>query len=75
MVATMAPEKKPSRKGRPKGRLPTKAIQVRAPLDLADALDALAKDSHRTRNQELILAIENHLRQSGRMPVRKKDAQ
>lgn len=61
----MKPKKR--KPGRPKGRTPTRAIQVRAPLEMADALARLAQKTKRTRNQELVIALEKHLRDQGEL--------
>lgn len=64
MVATMASDKN-KKKGRPKGSKPAKAFQIRAPLDLYQALERAAERNRRTKNQEMLVALEKYLREQG----------
>lgn len=59
-------DKKP--KGRPKGRRPAVAVQVRMPPDVSAAIESLAAKNHRTRNGEIMIAVEKHLRDEGVWP-------
>ncbi len=76
MNGTMT-DKKPTKgkgKGRPPGRKITRAIQLRAPEEVADALARLAERHRRTQNQELLVALENHLRAYDELPQEEKGA-
>ena len=70
MVATMAPNTNKPGKGRPMGRRPSTSIQARVPPAIADQLAKLAERNRRTRNQELIIALEKHLKDED---AKKKD--
>ncbi len=54
--------------GRPKKAKPTVPVQVRLPEDLTEALTLFADENRRSRNQEIILAVETYLRAHGRLP-------
>lgn len=63
------PQKKASKTGRPRvHKTPRVFIQARVTAELRQALQELADANRRTRGAELILAIENHLKASGRLP-------
>ena len=72
LIEEMPPMEK---KGRPKGRKKFKAIQLRAPEDVAEALAGLADKQMRTQNQELLLALLNHLRTHNALPLRLREAE
>jgi hypothetical protein len=63
-------QKRPKKKGvgRPPGRKPTVAIQARVSPELGAALDALTEQTRRTKNVELVLALESHLKAAGLWP-------
>jgi len=61
------PKKTPGR-GRPKGGKPTESIQARVSLELHAALEKLTAQTRRTKNVELVLALEEHLRRAGLWP-------
>ncbi len=67
MIETMA-RKKSAGRGRPKGVKPTEAIQARVSPALYAALEALVAETRRTKNVELVLALEEHLRRAGKWP-------
>lgn len=81
MQLTMPPPKK--RPGRPKepgskrsqgvDRHTKPRIVFHLPREIYDALLALAADNRRTRSAEILIALEEHLRASGRFP--KKEPQ
>ena len=48
-------------------------IAFHLPEDVHDALLALSKDNRRTITSELLIAVEEHLRASGRWPVPAKE--
>lgn len=58
-------KKKP---GRPPGRRPTIALQARIPEEMHQALGRLAEHTRRTRNTELVIALEKHLKAEGFWP-------
>jgi predicted HicB family RNase H-like nuclease len=60
----MASEKKPKR-GRPPGRKESMVVQARVSPELHAALEKLAQQNRRTKNAELILALEKHLEEAG----------
>lgn len=66
-MLVMAPERK-KKPGRPKGRVPSVSIQARVSPELHRALEQLAAKTRRTRNAELVLALEAHLAASGLWP-------
>lgn len=72
MNATMTEEKKPKR-GRPKGAEETKALQMRVTISLYEALSKLAKKHRRTRNKELMVALESHLQAFDALPPEEED--
>lgn len=74
MLTTMPRNTKPSGRGRPKGAKPTESIQARVDPALYEALEKLSKRTRRTKNAELILALEEHLRQAGLWPPAAPDA-
>jgi hypothetical protein len=59
--------KKPKR-GRPPGRQTTVVIQARVSPALGDALDQLAAQTRRSKNTEMVLALEEHLKKAGLWP-------
>jgi hypothetical protein len=63
MLGIMA-AKKPTR-GRPRGRKPTVVVQARCSPQVHAALEALAERNKRTKNAELLIALEKHLRDAG----------
>lgn len=67
MISTMADAKKKPR-GRPRGRAVSKVIQATVEPALFDALDVLSHSTRRTKNAELVLAIEAHLKAAGLWP-------
>lgn len=48
--------------------VPTVPLRIRVPQDVLDALDRLVGLNHRTRTQEIALAIEDRLRAHGLWP-------
>jgi hypothetical protein len=63
MLGTMS-EKKPKR-GRPKGRQTTVVVQARVSPEMHAALEKLAERNRRTKNTEMIIALEKHLQEAG----------
>ncbi len=68
MIETMARNKKTTGRGRPKGIKPTETIQARVSPELYAALDKLIATTRRSKNTELVLALEEHLRAAGLWP-------
>jgi hypothetical protein len=64
--------KKKPRKGRPPLDEVRVSVQLRLNQDLLDAFDHLAADNSRTRNAEVALALQAHLRAAGRWPLTPK---
>lgn len=52
-------------RGRPRGRTPTKAYQVRLPIELAEKFDAWLGTRRRPVNTELRMMVERELNQAG----------
>ena len=52
--------------GRPRGRKKTLVIQARVDQALHDVLAALALENHRSKNAELVVALEAHAKAAGR---------
>lgn len=72
-MSVMAPERKKKKPGRPKGRIPSVSIQARVPPALHHALEQLAAKTRRTRNAELVLALEAHLAAAGMWPPARQE--
>jgi hypothetical protein len=66
MIAAMTDKKK--KPGRPKGRKETIVVQARAEPLMHEALERLAQQNRRTKNTEMLIALENHLRAAGLWP-------
>jgi hypothetical protein len=64
----MANKPKSGGRGRPPGRKATYVIQARVPQPIWDALGALVRKTRRTKNVELVLALERHLADAGLLP-------
>ena len=68
-MLVMAEKPKSGRgRGRPPGRKEALVIQARVSRALFDALEALATQTRRTKNAELVLALESHLQAAGLWP-------
>lgn len=57
-----------SGRGRPRGRKETEPIQARVSPELYEALQVLTARTRRTKNVELVLALEKHLAGYGLWP-------
>lgn len=64
----MADKKKTGRVGRPPGRKATVAMQARVSPDIYAALEKLVAKTRRSRNMELVIALEQHLASHGLWP-------
>ena len=64
----MAEKPKTGRRGRPAGRKEAQVIQARVGQELFDALAALCSQTRRSKNTELVLALESHLKTAGLWP-------
>lgn len=60
--------KKPGKRGRPPGRKETFVIQARVEWPLYEALEKLSAETRRTKNAELVLALEQYLQGLGKWP-------
>lgn len=71
MIACMP---KPNKKrGRPQGRQETEVVQARVSPQLYAALDQLSAQTRRTKNAELVLALEAHLKAAGLWPPKEEE--
>lgn len=61
-------DKKPSKRGRPRIRAATVVIQVRVTPEMGRALSELARQSRRSRNTELVIALEDRLKANNLWP-------
>lgn len=67
-VKMLGMAKKTPKRGRPKGSEPRLPIQVRVPKKLFDALETLCERTRRTKNIELVLALEAWLAKENLWP-------
>jgi hypothetical protein len=63
MLDTMSEKK--HKRGRPKGRQITVVVQARVSPKMHAALEKLAEQNRRTKNTEMIIALEKHLHEAG----------
>lgn len=68
-MLTMAKKKPTKRPGRPRIHQDRVFLQVRVPQAFKDAFQQLARDNHRGDGDEMLLALENHMRAAGRWPI------
>jgi hypothetical protein len=66
MITAMSEKK--SKRSRPKSRPPTIVVQARVSPEIHAALERLAGQNRRTKNAEMLLALEKHLREAGCWP-------
>lgn len=66
--------KKKKKTGRPPRGVPTSPIQLRLPDDLLRMLATCTDTTRRSRTQEIVVAIENHLKTMGLWPPPAEDA-
>lgn len=60
------------KKGRPRRPRPTEPIQIRVDPALARAIEEMAERNHHSRTQEIILVLEEKLKEEGFWPPKQE---